>query len=60
MGKWLDLGLSWDETIKHMGRLGIRKCLAETLLLIEQKKITGDIEEKRRPRGALMRFVNDS
>ena len=58
MRKWLDLGLSWDETIKHMVSLGIRKGLAEEILLIEQGKSTGDIEEDKRPAGALDRFFN--
>lgn len=53
MGKWLNMGLSWDETIEHMKGLGIRQGLAETLLLIEQGEITGDIEEGYRPKGAL-------
>lgn len=56
MGKWLDLDLTWDKTIEHMEALGIRRGLAETILLIEQGKITGDIEEARRPRNALKRL----
>ncbi len=50
MGKWLDLGLSHEDTIKHMVSIGIRAGLAETILLIEQGKITGDIEEKSLPK----------
>lgn len=56
MGKWLDLGLTWEETIEHMKDLGIRRGLAETILLIEQGKITGDIEETSRPDDALRRL----
>lgn len=56
MGKWLNLNLSWDNTIKHMVKQGIRKGLAETILLIEKGKITGDIEEASRPKNALKRF----
>ena len=58
MGRWLDLNLTWDETIKHMVALGIRKGLAETLLLIEQGKILGDIVEDERPKGALDRLYS--
>ena len=53
MGKWLDLNLNWDDTIAHMVAIGIRKGLAETILEIEQGKITGDIEEESRPVGTL-------
>lgn len=56
MGKWLDLNLTWDETIEHMIALGIRKGLAEELLLIEQGKSTGSIEEDQRPAAALKRL----
>lgn len=56
MGKWLDLGLTWDKTIEHMEKLGVRPGLAETILLIEQGKITGDIEETYRPNAALRRL----
>ena len=56
MGKWLDLNLSWDETVEHMVSLGIRKGLAETILLIEQGKITGSIVEDSRPPEALKRL----
>lgn len=56
MGKWLDLNLTWDETIAHMENLGIRKGLAEELLLIEQGKSTGSIEEDHRPPAALKRL----
>ena len=52
MGKWLDLNLSWDDTIEYMEKVGIRKGLAETILEIEQGKITGDIEEDSRPAGS--------
>jgi len=58
MGKWLDLKLTWEETIEHMVALGIRKGLAETLLLIEQGKILGDIVEDERPKGALDRLYS--
>lgn len=60
MGKWLDLGLSFDKTVEHMAALGIRPGLAETILEIEQGKIKGDIVEKRRPRGALSRIEKPS
>lgn len=59
MGKWLDLDLTWDKTIEHMKDIGIRRGLAEIILLIEQGKITGDIEENRRPKDALTRFYFD-
>lgn len=58
MGKWLDLNLTWDETIEHMRKLGIRKGLAEELLLIEQGKSTGSIVEDERPKGALDRLYS--
>ena len=52
MGKWLDLGLSFDDTVKHMVGLGIREGLAELILLMEQGKSTGDIVEDEIPKGA--------
>ncbi len=58
MGKWLDLSLTWEETIEHMEGLGVRRGLAETLLLIEQGKITGGIEESSRPPDALKRLYS--
>ena len=58
MGKWLDLNLTHDETIKHMVSLGIREGLAETIILIEQGKITGDIVEDSRPPEALERLYH--
>ena len=60
MGKWLDLNLTHDETIAHMVSLGIREGLAETILLIEQGKITGDIVEDSRPPEALERLYSKS
>lgn len=59
MGKWLDLELSEEETLKHMESLGIRRGLAELLLDIERGIVTGDIEEERRPRGVLERLFNE-
>lgn len=56
MGKWLSLGLAFEATVVHMIALGIRRELAETILLVEQGKITGSIVEKQRPAGALDRF----
>jgi len=58
MGKWLDLNLSWDKTIAHMVGLGIRKETAETILLVEQGKATGSIEEDSRPPEALERLYH--
>lgn len=59
MGKWLDLGLSHDETIKHMVALGIRPGLAETIILVEQGKITGSIAEDKRPPEANFRLYSE-
>lgn len=60
MGKWLDLGLSHDKTIEHMVSLGIRPGLAETIILIEQGEILGDIVEDERPKGALDRLYSET
>lgn len=59
MGKWLDLGLSEEETLDHMEALGIRRGLAELLLDIERGEVTGDIEESQRPKEALERLFNN-
>lgn len=59
VGRWLDLGLPEEETLDHMGALGVRRGLAELLLAIERGEVTGDIEEDERPAGALDRFFND-
>lgn len=56
MSRWTDLGLSEEETLDLMENLGIRRGFAELLLDIERGKVLGDIEENRRPPGALDRL----